>query len=212
VDDDCRGYLFRPSEESLSDGALAYIRRGEDAKVDQAYKCRSRSPWWRVPAVRTPDLFLTYMDHERPRLVTNAARVDILNSLYGVCLLTERRKLGCDLLPLAMLNSITLLTAETVGRAYGGGLLKLEPKEADRLVVPSLDLVDSSAKELRQIRAQAAKALRRGATLEAVKLVDRVLLTGTMGVAYSAIRSLREAREVLFLRRVTRGKGMRESN
>jgi hypothetical protein len=44
---------------------------------------------------------------------------------------------GQDLLPLGSLTSLTLVGAETVGRAYGGGMLKLEPREADRLPVPS---------------------------------------------------------------------------
>ncbi len=35
-----------------------------------------------------------------------------------------------ELLPLAFLNSATLFSAEMVGRSYGGGVLKLEPKEA----------------------------------------------------------------------------------
>jgi adenine-specific DNA-methyltransferase len=35
-----------------------------------------------------------------------------------------------------MASSITLLSAEIEGRAYGGGVLKLETKEAERLLVP----------------------------------------------------------------------------
>ena len=120
----------------LSTAAAAYIAAGEKAKVNDAYKCRVRSPWWKVPRVGVPDLLLTYMNHDTPRLVANEAGVTYLNSVHGVTLQPEHRKLGRDLLPIGVLNSLTLLGAELVGRSYGGGILKVEPKEADLLPVP----------------------------------------------------------------------------
>ncbi|MEM7310285.1 MAG: N-6 DNA methylase [Planctomycetota bacterium] len=203
-------YLFYPSEEGRrSRPADRRIAGGEDAGVHQAYKCRVRKPWWRVPVVPAPDLFLTYMDHHRPRLITNQAGAYHLNSLYGVGLRRGRQRLGRDLLPLACLNSVTLLGAEVVGRSYGGGLLKLEPKEADRLPVPSLALLSSAAPRLRALRAPVTAALERGEVLEAVELVDQVLLTRELGVDARALDELRRARGVLFSRRTARGKGSR---
>ena len=96
--------------------------------MDDAYKCRVRLPWWRVPLVKPADLLLTYMNADTPRLCTNRKSVYHLNSVHGVYLRKGLRQLGMDLLPLASLNSMTLLGAETVGRAYGGGMLKLEPR------------------------------------------------------------------------------------
>ena len=198
-------YLFYPKGDEPSPAARAYIEAGEATNVHAAYKCRMRKPWWRVPLVPTPDLFLTYMDHERPRVVTNDAGAAHLNSLYGVALRDDRREVGRELLPIAMLNSVTLLSAEMVGRAYGGGLLKLEPREAERLLVPSLATVEESAEELRQVRAQVGKSLRTGTLMEAVKLVDRVILTKYLQVAATAVAGIREARTVLFSRRTARG-------
>jgi hypothetical protein len=200
-------YLFSPNPEKLTDAAKRYIESGETTNVQTAYKCRSRKPWFRVPLVAVPDLLMTYMDHERPRFVTNDAQVNHLNSLYGVVFSPERRKLGRELLPLALLNSATLLSAEIVGRAYGGGLLKLEPKEADKLLVPSFSRVAAVAKELRGIRGQVGKALRKGDLAGASKLVDRIILTKQLGLSPKLIRELREARSVLFSRRATRGQG-----
>jgi hypothetical protein len=125
-------YLFAPDREKPSAAALRYIEHGETQQIHTGYKCRNRKPWWRVPQVKMPDLLLTYMDHERPRLATNDARVLHLNSLYGVTLRHGLKELGRDLLPMATLNSATLLAAEMIGRSYGGGLLKLEPNEAER--------------------------------------------------------------------------------
>jgi hypothetical protein len=91
-----------------SAAAQRYISSGENAGVHKAYKCTVRSPWWRVPLVDVPDLFLTYMNYDRPRLVANHAGAHILNSLHGVSLKHGRKKLGRELLPIASLNSLTL--------------------------------------------------------------------------------------------------------
>lgn len=205
VDDDGAGYLFDPSGEQPSDHALAYIEEGKKAGVHKAYKCRVRSPWWKVPKVGIPDAFLTYMNHDTPRLVTNRAGVMYLNSVHGVTFTDERRMFAMDLLPMAMLNSVTLLGAEIVGRAYGGGLLKVEPKEADRLPVPSLGLVEAAESELRNLRPQLGKFLRSGQLLSAVRAVDKILRVH-MKVQAKDLARLRSAQATLFQRRVSRSR------
>lgn len=201
-------YLFNPSDEP-SPAAREYIAHGERSGVHEGYKCRNRTPWWRVPLVERPDIFLTYMDRERPRLATNRARVHILNSLYGIRLRRSHRKLGMDLLPIVSLNSATLLGAEMVGRAYGGGLLKLEPTEAAKLPLPTPSLIESQAGALRALRPQLSVALRQSRLDEAVRLVDRIVLTTGLGLTKREIDRLREARDLLFGRRDARSGGTR---
>lgn len=160
----CRGYpvwLFRPGGRP-SPAALAYIAAGEATGVHEAYKCRVRTPWWRVPLQEPADLLLTYMNADTPRLVANAAGAHHLNSVHGLYLRAEQRELGRALLPYAALNSMTLLGAETVGRAYGGGLLKIEPREADRLPVPSPALVEAARRALEEAEPEVTAALQRG--------------------------------------------------
>lgn len=197
-------YLLMPNVTKPSREALEYIWAGEKTGVHKAYKCRVRSPWWRVPTVPVADLLLTYMDRDRPRLVTNRAGVCHLNSLYGVRLRPGRRKLGMDLLPLAAVNSLTLLGGELVGRAYGGGMLKLEPREADNLPLPSFTLLARVAANLRPLRGTVSQAIRDGDLLGAVELVDQVILSDALGLAPERIAELREAREIMFGRRASR--------
>ena len=199
-------YLFRPSGDP-SPAALSYIKSGEDLDVHEAYKCRVRSPWWRVPYLRPADLFLTYMNADTPRLSANRARAHHVNSVHGVYLRDQLRGLGMDLLPVASLNSVTLLGAETVGRAYGGGMLKIEPREADHLPVPSPALVAEHREALSALRPRVAAALRAGRLLDAVGLVDEVLLLDGLQLDKRALMSVRRDHANLTARRIARGKG-----
>ncbi len=203
------GYLFAPKFETPSKSAAKYIALGETNLVHQGYKCRNRSPWWQVPRVAVPDAFLTYMNHDTPRIVANRAGLPHLNSVHGVAFRTELREIGTDLLPIAALNTVTLLGAELVGRAYGGGLLKLEPKEADRLPVPSPISLSGCESDLRALRPQLAKSLRKGALLDVVKQVDRVLRK-QWNLSGPQVEELRNARDWLFGRREQRGRAKSE--
>ncbi|NEK84888.1 N-6 DNA methylase [Blastococcus saxobsidens] len=202
-------WLFRPAGEP-SAAAGAYIDEGEAREVDQAYKCRVRKPWWRTPLVKPADLLLTYMNADTPRLSANKARAHHLNSVHGVYLKPEHRALGSDLLPVASLNSMTLLGAEMVGRAYGGGMLKLEPKEADLLPVPSPALTAAAETALRRLRPQLVRLLASGQVVSAARAVDEVLLVGELGLPEAEVKALRQGHEELTARRVARGGAPRD--
>lgn len=194
-------WLFRPAGEP-SKAANRYISAGEQVGVETAYKCRVRTPWWRVPYLRPADLLLTYMNADTARLCTNAAGVHHLNSVHGVYLSPEHRSLGRDLLSLASLNSVTLLGAELVGRSYGGGILKLEPREADRWPMPSPALVEERSCELRLVRRRVRDLLAGGRVFEASEHVD----TALWGHDTHDLTAMRRSRAQLHHRRVERSR------
>lgn len=201
-------WLFRPSE-SLSPAAQAYVDTGHRAGVDQAYKCRVRKPWYRVPLVPAADLLLTCMNADTPRLTTNSAGAHHLNSVHGVYLRDPLTELGRELLPLASLNSITLLNAEMVGRSYGGGILKLEPREADVWAVPSPRLIRDREEQLRSVKSKASRLLQNGNLADAVHLVDEALLLDSGVVTQGALDTVREAHTNMTNRRISRGRSGR---
>ena len=203
-----RTRLFYPPTEETSKAALRYMDAGIAAGVDQTYKSRARRLWWQVPLVKPADLFLTYMNADTVRLVTNSAHAYHLNSIHGVYLHPETAQIGRELLPLGALNSYTMLSAELSGRAYGGGVLKMEPGEATRWLVPSASSLEQARNKLEAIRPLVGAKLRSGKLVEAVKLVDDVLLIDTLGIPRSTVRAVRAARDELAGRREVRSHGV----
>lgn len=195
--------LFYPADPP-SAAALAYIEDGHRTGVDTAYKCRVRKTWYRVPLVPPADLLLTCMNADTPRLTTNAAGARHLNSVHGIFLDPKHREIGRQSLPLASLNSVSLLHAEMVGRAYGGGILKIEPKEADVWAMPSPALVSACADALRTVKPKVARLLQAGRLLDAVEIVDQILLRGQGRLSNKQIEHVRQARAELAERRATR--------
>lgn len=197
-------YLFYP-DDPPSKEAASYIAAGHSAGVDGAYKCRVRKTWYRVPLIPPADLLLTCMNADTPRLTTNEAGARHLNSVHGVYLNETSRKVGRALLPLASLNSVSLLHAEMVGRAYGGGILKIEPREADVWAMPSIGLVTNAASALLKVKPRVTKLLSAGRLLDAVDVVDKILSQHCSELTAERLEGLRQARAELADRRRVRG-------
>jgi adenine-specific DNA-methyltransferase len=160
--------------------------------------------------LKAPDLFLTYMNADTARLTTNSAGVRHLNSVHGVYLRDELRSIGRDVLPIASLNSLTLLSAEVVGRSYGGGILKVEPREADRWLMPSPRVLERKREALNQAKPRVQRLLQNKHLREAVAVVDEIILQDA--ISAGELEGLRGDQRALASRRIVRGRsGGREA-
>ncbi|MBV9013651.1 MAG: SAM-dependent DNA methyltransferase [Pseudonocardiales bacterium] len=199
-----RVWLLYPAANDRSRALAAYLARGREQAVHEAYKCTIRSPWWRPPAVPPPDLFFTYMSHRYPRLIANTAEATFVNSMHGVRLLPGAPRIARSALPLVSLNSVSLLGAEVFGRSYGGGILKMEPREAALLPVPAPDDLQRAWERLESSSRLLDEWLAAGRWTEVVTQVDDVLLRDVMGVEPHHVKQLLAAADALRSRRLTR--------
>jgi tRNA1(Val) A37 N6-methylase TrmN6 len=132
---DAPSFLLRIAKnDELPRGIARYLETNEGKTARNAYKCRVRDPWYSVPDVQVPDFFLSYMSGRQPNLVYNAAGCTCTNSVHSVRL---KMPVGvADFLKLWH-SSIVRLSCEIEGHPLGGGMLKLEPREATQVLLPA---------------------------------------------------------------------------
>ena len=120
-------------EKKISRSIKTYIAQGEAAGVHEGYKCRIRRRWYDVPSIYAPDAFLFRQIHDAPLLVANEAGATSTDTIHRV---RFKRELSARTVAAAFCNSLTFAWAEVCGRSYGGGVLELEPREAEELPIP----------------------------------------------------------------------------
>lgn len=116
----------------LPAGVQRYLESGDGATARQTYKCRNRKPWYVVPDVHVPDAFLSYMSGTTPSLVRNDAGCVATNSVHVVMLKAD---VSIRSMQQMWKQPLTELSCEIEGHPLGGGMLKLEPREAARVVL-----------------------------------------------------------------------------
>jgi adenine-specific DNA methylase len=164
--------LPRVADAPLGPAIERYLEAGRLTGVAQGYKCRVRPVWYAVPTPKhVPELFLPYMSHLRPRLVVNSIGSLSTNLIHGVHL--RPGSPDARILAAAALSSATMLSAEIVGRSYGGGVLKLETREAERLLVPLVSSAEGRA--LRRRFNRLDRLVAAGAIETASAVVDDLL-------------------------------------
>jgi len=137
-------FLLRlPKTKEVPASVRRYLDTEDGHRAREAYKCRARDPWYSVPDVQVPDFFLTYMSGVTASLVRNAANCTCTNSVHSVRI---REKKAVGHLLEAWTTPFARLSCEIEGHPLGGGMLKLEPREAAQIVLPALCLLPGLSK------------------------------------------------------------------
>lgn len=97
----------------------------------------------------------------------------------------------------AFLNSLTFAFSEVIGRSYGGGVLELEPNEAEKLPLPLIGADMLNLEELDTL-------LRENNISTALDITDRVLLQEGLGLSSEETTMLRAIWQKLRDRRINR--------
>lgn len=182
-----------PLSASLAD----YVRAGEEMNIHKGYKCSIRTPWYEVPSVSIPDGFLFRQIYDFPRPVLNRAGATSTDTIH---------RMKCKSEPEAVITNLythlTAASAEIEGRSYGGGVLELEPTEAERLLVPAQLGAALPIEESDQL-------VRAGRLRDVLAENDRLVLQEGLGLSASDCALLRGIWTKMRDRRGARRRGTR---
>lgn len=171
-----------PFNDVMPSKALArYIEQGEAEDIHRGYKCSIRTPWYAVPSVWTPDGFCFRQIYDFPRMVRNHAGATSTDTIHRLSCKggDPERVIGNTY------SWLTAASAEIEGRSYGGGVLELEPTEAERLMMPA---TLGEALPL----AECDRLIRAGRLDEVLGQNARAVLMGQMGLSRGDAHMLRD--------------------
>ena len=107
--------------------------------ADQGYIAQHRKAWWSVGLKAPAPILCTYMARRPPQFTLNTCGARHINIAHG---LYPRQPMADE-----VLSRLVTWLNENVntgsGRTYAGGLTKFEPKEVERLRIPTLDALVS---------------------------------------------------------------------
>lgn len=187
---DLNGVAYHAFPQEIKD----YLESGERDNIHQGYKCRIRKRWFDVPSIYIPAAFLFRQIHRYPLLVVNEAQATSTDTIHRV---RVKDDINIRLLAAIFFNSLTLAWAEVCGRSYGGGVLELEPREAEELPIAYSDDIEIDIEKVEDL-------LRRDYAYEALDYVDNIILKNYLGFDDFMMRKVRSAWEQLRDRRVDR--------
>ncbi len=168
-----RVWLLSPRSLGRKTNAVRKYLESIPEKVrEETLWFKKRADWFR-PEPIFADAILTYMNHRAPRLALLSPQITATNTFHLVTFKNRRDNVKKQQVALGLLTSLAQASAEIEGRAYGGGLLKLEPAGARRILLPKF----SPASEIvRSAFAEADAKLRIGDEAAAREIADRALL------------------------------------
>ena len=115
----------------------ALLRRARAVGVHKGYVASHRKAWWSVALYEPAPILATYMARRPPGFVRNTSDARHINIAHGI----YPRERMSDRKLTALAEHLATHTSLADGRTYAGGLTKFEPKEMERLLVPSPEML-----------------------------------------------------------------------
>lgn len=116
-----------------------FLQRARALGGDASYTARQRKAWWSVGLRNPAPILATYMARRPPAFVRNEADARHINIAHGL----YPREEFSDAVLRSLVTYLSQETSVDSGRTYAGGLTKFEPREMERILVPSPQLLET---------------------------------------------------------------------
>lgn len=168
-----RGWLIDTSEVGGNARMARYLETFDAESLTSIGTFRKRKVWHRPCDRKFPDAFLPVMHHDGPRLVLNMLGCNSTNTVHRVYFHAKATASDRKLLAISLLTTFSQISAEMVGRRYGSGVLKHEPRDAERIQVLMPELAPDA---IQRSFADIDRHLRAGDAAAASAVADALIL------------------------------------
>lgn len=172
-----RAFLVNAGSGDISGPLKDYLETFDKAKISSTSTFRKRKLWSQPNDGKIPDAFLPVMHHAGPRLVLNIGKLTCTNTIHRVYFNANISDRQQKLSAISMLTTFSQLSAELVGRRYGSGVLKHEPREAEKI---RLLLPEASTKDIKKSYKEIDQLLRRDDKLGAQHRADEFICSAIL--------------------------------
>ncbi|MFH0791076.1 MAG: N-6 DNA methylase [Candidatus Omnitrophota bacterium] len=112
-----------------------YVKHGEEIGINKRILIQTRRPWYKMEQRKIPEFLFAYLGRRNSRFIKNEANVLPLTGFLCVYPNSDDKEYKENLWK--MLNDEDILeNLKLVGKSYGSGALKVEPRSLERLPVP----------------------------------------------------------------------------
>ena len=171
-----KGFLVDSESGLKSNRLLGYLDRYDKDKRATVSTFKKRAIWSAPDDQKTPDAFFTVMSQCGPRIALNPDAMTCTNTVHRVYFDGSLKAHQWKLSAISLLTSFAQMSAELVGRRYGSGVLKLEPRDAEKI---SLLLPSVPAQAVCSAYAKIDRRLRRGELAAASLIADELIYTAS---------------------------------
>jgi adenine-specific DNA-methyltransferase len=112
-----------------------YLKKGEELKLPERSLIKQRKPWYKMEARKIPPLLFAYLGRRNSRFIKNEVGALPLTGFLCVYPLAENA-VYIDNLWQALNHPDTLENLKLVGKSYGSGAIKVEPRSLEKLAIP----------------------------------------------------------------------------
>lgn len=130
-------FLFSPDSRALDDfpdAVRAYLAEGAQRGLPSRPLISQRKPWYKTEVRAVPPYLFAYLGRRKSRFIRNMA--EIVPLTVFLCIYA-REGIDVDALWNVLNHPQTVANLSRVGKSYGDGAIKVEPRALERLPLPS---------------------------------------------------------------------------
>lgn len=119
-----------------------YIKKGEQMGLPKRALISQRNPWYKMERRAVPPILFAYLGRRNCRFILNEANVVPLTGFLCVYPLFKEKQKILQLF-FALNHPETINNLGLVGKSYGSGAIKVEPRMLEKLPIPTTVLTES---------------------------------------------------------------------